>query len=128
MTPAETLRAAAAKVRDTASRATPGPWQIDPEFSDMVTSQEPNWNGNPTVIASDLHDGEVSGDWNNVAWVALASPEIAKHIADWLDAEADAWPAAPVHTSTWTTSRRRRAALALARDITGQDSETGDPS
>lgn len=89
MTPAEELRAAATRVREVAKEATPGPWRIDAECSDMVISPEPAWTGGPTVIAGDLHDGTPIGDWDNVAWIALTSPALAEPLADLLDDVGD---------------------------------------
>ena len=119
MSPSETLRAAATKLRETASKATPGPWQIGPEFGDMVTSPEPNWNGNPTVIASDLADGHPGFDWNNVAWVALMSPAVAEPLAAWLETCANDLADARHYIDEPNSCEH---ALAIARSILGRTS------
>ena len=80
--PAEELRAAAKVLRETASNATPGPRKVgriagighcvsSPDLKFCV-AVEPGWVS--------------KGD---VAWIGLASPELAEPLADLLDATAD---------------------------------------
>lgn len=96
--PAEQLRAAAAKIRETAAKATPGPWV------DMSTEEDsiyPRWiMGPPTVpddpwsftepikVTGDLVDHEIVSR-EDTAWIALMSPALAEPLAAWLEKTAE---------------------------------------
>jgi hypothetical protein len=89
MTPAEELRAAATKVRETASKATPGRWQSEvlppnerftrPAY--WVTTEYDDSDGTTDVVVADCPWRE--GD---AEWIALASPALAEPLAAWLEA------------------------------------------
>lgn len=101
---AQELKTAATRLRDTATKATPGPWH---------TVGLP-WNhGIPYVIAGhhDPHVGAFIADVDHIgddpgeterdqaadaAWIALANPALAEPLADLLDAIdwlTEAWAA-----------------------------------
>ncbi|KAB2384722.1 hypothetical protein [Actinomadura montaniterrae] len=80
MTPAEELRAAEAKVRETASKATPGPWVADGlEISGEVT--DPDADMYARWVAESLDDNDPDHGCDNAAWIALASPALAEPLA-----------------------------------------------
>jgi hypothetical protein len=91
-TPADELRAAATLLRETASKATPGPWQI----------RDGN-NVSSNVAARDEHMVIDGGGWTDgtkavvygaaltadAAWIALMSPAAAEPLAALLKGAAD---------------------------------------
>lgn len=87
---ADELRDAATTLRQTATKATPGPW----------TSGLPSWAGSNAVLNSHGHPIAVCGDETegadhpasaDAAWIALASPLLAEALADLLNAAATTW-------------------------------------
>jgi hypothetical protein len=92
MTPAEELRAAATKLRETAAKATPGSWTAREHSSDIFAdSSDFEW------VAEALIPHEPAISRGNAAWIALMSPVIAEPIARVLDEAADLY--------TWTLER-----------------------
>ncbi|MBN0040233.1 hypothetical protein JN535_08660 [Cellulosimicrobium cellulans] len=75
---ADLLRRAAAKIRDTAQAATPGPWEQ--EGSSIAAGE--------FIILDALPDGG-TGTWTkqtaDAAHVAMWSPLVAELVAQWLD-------------------------------------------
>lgn len=106
LTPSETLRAAAARLRELANAATPGPWRTaalrddDPAYGMDV---EPSVAvGNDSSGACDLADA---------TWIATMSPSVAEPLAAWLETEIELdEPDGPLFS----------AALAFARTILEQ--------
>ena len=79
MTPAEELRAAAAKIRATAEAATPGPWRVE----EIPPYTEP-------ILMRDLGEvletaGTVDVEPGDQAHIALWHPGVAELVADALD-------------------------------------------
>lgn len=120
MTPAEELRAAAAKLRETAGTATDGPWQLD----------GPYWwhSGDCTHVVTDARDRmsvavmpqreDAPHRDANAAWIALAHPGLAEPLAKWLEREAKYAERAAGRGSGFL-SEPDREALAVARAILG---------
>ncbi|GII84562.1 hypothetical protein Ssi03_25520 [Sphaerisporangium siamense] len=126
MTPAEELRAAAARLRERAEQATPGPWSVGND--DVIgLGIEQTGRGSFTYdaqIARVLEDyerdeenygnrelGTTEGD---ARWMALVHPGLAEPLAAWLES----WDDVNVsehgpHLDDW------RHALAVARVING---------
>lgn len=113
MSPAETLRAAATKLRETASNTTPGPWQTKGvgDFGWLVVDADPA--GRFSVETEDNEHGRA-----DAAWIALMSPQVAEPLAAWLEDEAEGMtifdPSEHEHVFNYP--------LALARSILGRQS------
>lgn len=123
MTPAEKLRAAAAKLREQSKGTTPGPWIV------LDWERYPRWirnedaNGNTADVARSYTDGGGDGldvsdaDWQ---WMAFAHPGLAEPLAFLLE------EAAKQADMNVTRAPRHRvdvtAALAVARAINGSGS------
>lgn len=76
---AETLRRAAALMRERAEAATPGPWATGRSSDDMPAFvRKPGW----WVIASRTDDGDAHH-------IASWQPLVALAVAEWLDHEAE---------------------------------------
>ncbi|MGW4127995.1 hypothetical protein [Amycolatopsis japonica] len=105
MTPADELRAAAAKLREMAAAATQPRkpeygWDFldrdelrDPSYTDIVCSQ----NGGIAAVASFV-------DWPDAAWIALMGPNVAEPLASWLE---------------WEGNRRHKVSTLHSRGILG---------
>ena len=121
MTPAEELVAAAAKLRETATAATPGPWE---DVSTDDTGAWPRW-----ILGAPNADGygqdvlvvheEVAEDYSviareDLAWIALASPALAEPLAAWLES----WDGLEF-TEQGALLDDLKYALKIARVITG---------
>ena len=83
MTPSAELRAAAARIREVAGKATPGPWVSlgrgdrivrDPEFTPVALDY---------VVDEPLEANPANGDH-----IALFDPIVAELVAEWLENEA----------------------------------------
>jgi len=106
-TPADTLRAAAARIREHATdalHASPLPWAI----------KTSGYYGNGAIVAanrdivadrSDVEPGEAI----DLPYIALMHPGVGKLIADWLESAARTWE--------FVTYSNRDAALAVARAV-----------
>jgi hypothetical protein len=122
MSGAETLRAAAKVLRDTASNATPGPWTAD---EDEIRA-DCEWRLVASTYTGDLAQGRA-----NAAWGALMSPDKAEHLFRWLADAANDMAGAEVVGSKLPDAADPieycdepdsvRAALAFARTILGRD-------
>jgi hypothetical protein len=109
MTPAEELRAAAARLHEAAEKVDCGPpWAVAEDCPDGVVSGAKAPYGAPWV-ASAIGTG-------NAVWIALASPALAGPLAAWLEAEAHLAERDELRTTT-------PIALVAARVING-----GEPS
>lgn len=89
MTPSETLRAAAARIRALAAKATEGPWRWNGTDVDVV----PTTKGAYIVAAAATQEGEPIFDGDG-AWIATMSPVVAEPLAAWLEDTAlliDQW-------------------------------------
>lgn len=107
----ETLRAAAARLRELAERATPGPWRWGDWSTEFGSREEdrrtlehaPGRGPFPAVVNRDdqarlvlptLQDSiEIGGYDNedldaNARWIAMMSPTAAESLAAWLDSTA----------------------------------------
>ncbi|MGW4648075.1 hypothetical protein [Kitasatospora sp. NPDC004289] len=117
-TPAQTLRAAAKKLRQQADGVTAGPWTHDP---DVVWNAHPHFNrefvgapaeyGNAIVASTGTpEDPQALVDAD---WIALMHPGVGTALADWLDSAAeDAEQVGPDHH-----------ALAVARQLLAEVAE-----
>lgn len=133
MTPEETLRTAAALLRERATGATEGRRLIDGSRAtwvmwssdDLYEPGEPGFAGQATrahVQVSQMGGAElVAGDvrnWRDAAWIATVHPGLAEPLAAWLDRQAD-W----YETSTASgdhggrLSDQMNQALPVAREI-----------
>jgi len=111
--PVEELRVAATKLRETAARATPGPWAVSriPGIGQTVDDPE----GRLCVPVGTQWISTADG-----AWIALASPALAESIADLLDGVADVVDEHdPEDGCGCTRSDSFHPALRLARAING---------
>lgn len=126
--PAETLRAAATLIRDTASNATPGPWEDTPDAL---------WIGGQVWGYRILKDGNFpvgDGGAPDPAWIALMHPKVAEPLAAWLEHAARDLEAAEFAAAKWADAEQLKPsdyidepdsaarALAVARQILGRDS------
>jgi hypothetical protein len=115
-TPAETLRAAAARLRELATAATPTPWTVSIEhIAEHRTwiEGEPDQDGHSIaeVHRCSDHPGREQPD---AKWIATMSPATAGPLADWLDTTADLIDSEPTRPVT-----PKRPALDLAKLILG---------
>lgn len=125
-TPADTLRRAAAKVRELAAEATQGEWFDDAHFQGdgfVVMADGLRRAHLPKVRRDDIDDGNGSPA-GNAAWIAALNPAVAEPLAAWLDdaAEyedgADKLDAIGDGCSRWDGASRDLP-LALARVLLG---------
>jgi hypothetical protein len=85
---AETLRRAAALMRELAQAATPGPWLV--EADDFYVNVLVDESGPGQVyIARDFQQGHDDGE-SDAAYVASWDPAVAFAVADWLGDHAEA--------------------------------------
>jgi len=122
VTPAEELRAAATKLRETAAKATPGPWHI--REGNEVSSN---------VIARSEHMVIDGGGWTDgskavvygaalntdAAWIALASPALAEPLAALLELQAKVFAMLTDSVAPDFAEAYSLPALTLARLING---------
>lgn len=126
--PAETLRAAAAKLRTTGAAATPGPWEEfstddDGAWPRLVTGQG---DGADVIkVHEEIADYDVVTR-EDTAWIALANPALAEPLAAWLEDEAETYDflVSPVRPELRQEAEIRGAelvahALAVAHQILG---------
>lgn len=120
MTPSELLSRAADLVRDTAEKATDGPWR---ERFDAPGRIAGPYGSVVCELRSPMADGR---------WIALASPALAPHLELILRHVAERWAktariAAQYDASAddWMTDSDR-AMLALARVVLGERGDTDD--
>jgi hypothetical protein len=92
-TPAEDLRAAAVKLRELATAATPGPWrQHDTHLGQYgYTATVLSGEGNDTDLRAWLPSmsqepwDEARNAWPDAAFIAAMHPGVGLALADWLD-------------------------------------------
>jgi hypothetical protein len=110
LTPSETLRAAAERLRAMAAKATDGPWRWNGSQVDV----EPTTRGTYVVGDGQQEDDVVTPE--DGAWIATMSPVVAEPLAAWLEAEGSY-----AETTLWERKGTiARAALAFARSILEQ--------
>lgn len=122
--PADLLRRAAARLREVASAAKPGPWEshysrqygtlrlrsmAEVEFRSDAEILVAHTLGAPETV--------VEGTRVNFDYFATLHPPVALALADWLD-EVAAWPGLP--------HMRTRSATAVAREILREPEENRD--
>lgn len=125
---AETLRRAAALMRERAEAATPGPWRhTDSEAANDV------WNGGIVVVSTDGDPiANCEDEWyepdpgepapvNDAEHIASWHPAVALAVADWLEAEAESHRADVVGPFPSGCCRMSQA-LAVARAYLGESS------
>lgn len=79
MSPADELRQAAAKVRQTAAGVEYGsPWAVADDVPDLVVSGELRPYGAPAVAKA---------NFGSASWIALMSPALAEPLAAWLEGQ-----------------------------------------
>ena len=110
---ADLLRRAAAKIRETAGKATPGPWVVDHDADAQITfpgRRSHKENVLPEVVSYQGIDGGINSA-SNVEHIALWSPDVAELVARLLE-----------YTDRFTPRlcEERDAANALARRILGE--------
>jgi hypothetical protein len=106
-TPADTLRAAAARIREHTIGATPGWWKAnDDAYPTAVYASEgtsvidgARWGGEASVFDNDA----------DARWIAMMHPDVGELIADWLESAARTWE--------FVTYSNRDAALAVAHAV-----------
>lgn len=125
VTPSELLTGAADLIRDTAAKATPGPW--------FTHDTHLNRGGHAaTVLSGTYPEGqlrawlptwshepwdETRNAWNDARWIALLSPAVAPHLERWL---TEVWKHVKVkgyREDCWTC----KPAVEFARVILGED-------
>lgn len=131
-TPAETIRAAATRLRNTAERATEGPWRVTEDW-------DGRWFVEPVaVMLADPDDPETWYDAQpDAAYIALVSPVVGKALADWLDENAgthqpegnpgkEPWGCrfCYPHDGSWPCTEHLNA-LAVARALLAPSGEEG---
>lgn len=105
-TPAEILRLAAARVREAAKSAIPGPWAAEP---DGVGRGYDVWQVDGPHLAFGLRRPDAE-------WAALVHPGLAEHLAALLDAAADEYA---LFKGEWSDCPTARLALPVAAMILG---------
>lgn len=75
---ASLLRRAAAKLRETASEAAPGPWAVGGETGNF-----------PDLVGPVGGHARIEACVEDAPWIALASPALAEPLAAWLEHDAD---------------------------------------
>ncbi|TDD77710.1 hypothetical protein [Actinomadura rubrisoli] len=111
--PATELLAAARLLRETAVKATPGPW----------TAEHSSWAGDNAVLSTVIggHAVAVCGEEvrgvtlpasADAAWIALMGPDKAEPLATFLHHVAETW--------VFQKGAIRGFALAIARAVTGR--------
>jgi len=117
---ADLLRRAAAKIRETAQAATPGPWVVDHDADAQIAfpgRQSHKENVLPEVVSYQGIDGGISSA-SNVDHIALWSPDVAELVARVLD-ESAGW--CEMYDDPGEAERVLHAEFALARRILGED-------
>lgn len=113
-TPQDKLNRAAALLRESGGRATPGPWNHNP---DSIAEWSVYGAGGWMVASATAYDGGVArmpdprsdrvqpperiDSVANAAWIALMSPDLAPHIAAWLERAAEDYRAERKAQSKW---------------------------
>jgi hypothetical protein len=135
MTPAETLRAAAERLRELAKDATPGPWRFELRpLAGVNPSVEEAWvvgplgedvSGTIEVARGYAHEADdADGPWlvePDGRWIAALSPAVAEPLAAWLE-QRSTWCAQCVHDDpVYDAERWMMWELAVARAILGGD-------
>ncbi|MCK2144864.1 hypothetical protein MWG58_28905 [Streptomyces sp. WAC00276] len=123
MTPADTLRAAAEKLRALADAAHGSPWaavEIPRPGYDLpawwVESDHQDPDGSTSATVADCPWGEADAHY-----IAAMHPGVATALAKWLEAEA-AQPLTAQHSPRCTADCTTTAALTVARQILGSTS------
>ena len=140
-TPAEDLRAAAAKLRELATAATPGPWrQHDTHLGQYgYTATVLSGEGNDTDLRAWLPSmsqepwDEARNVWPDAAYIAAMHPGVGLALAELLEhhalhvdavhkAAANVWHEGEAERAEWVEKQISTPALAVARAITGGSS------
>lgn len=114
MTPAEEMRAAAAKLREMAAKTSGGPWTLMKNIQERTGSHmQSTWMrpGKKTAINPHQHD--------EYAWIALMDPDKAEPLACWLDVAARMTEIGCRMAGRESLSVEQRAARDFARAILG---------
>lgn len=121
---ADLLREAAAKMRERAEAATPGPWHVceGDEHEGDWADERVSGPGHEPIAALDSADYESDPDEpsaeNDAVHIASWHPAVALAVADWLDRAADLYAANP-YDDRFPGSETARA-LAIARAYLGR--------
>jgi hypothetical protein len=110
---ADLLRKAAAKLRDTAAAATPGPWDraADTDYASHYGANFiANWEGEYLRFVTTAGDGD--GAARDAAWITLVHPGLAEPLAAWLSSIGETW--------VFQRQSARQQAVAIARVILGE--------
>lgn len=114
----EDVRAAAKKLRETARKATPGPWQCDGPYwwdsTDCTTVITTEPSRHPVTVMP-RQDEATEQREENARWIALANPHLGEPLADLLDHIADEYDRDPCDDPTGVCNRcERQPAILLA--------------
>jgi hypothetical protein len=106
-TPQDKLTRAAEVLRETAAKATPGPWVWQDGWSCVELVHPQEFGGMPAHPANVLKSQ--SEHWppsrHDAAWIALMSPELGAHIAAWLERCAEDYRSERKAQSKWPEGR-----------------------
>jgi hypothetical protein len=116
MNPADTLHRAAAKLRETAKAATPGPWEESTSDHGDVEVWKTGDYQQP-VASTGYGPGIDEGAYRDAVYIAIVHPGVGLLLADLLDRAAD-------------YADHRIEEMAIARAILGDTSQpdTGRPA
>jgi len=132
-TPAETIRAAATRLREAAEKAMPGPWtsNVSHERTDISDPNVPEeyWTAEVFPLEADgesIYWTALEDPSDTAAYIALVSPVVGLALADWLDltAETPAFDAFAAGRKSHV-ARNISAALAVARTLLAPSGEEG---
>jgi hypothetical protein len=113
-TPQDKLTRAAELIRERAGKASPGPWNHDPNSTGewsvygaggWLVASAVAYDGGvarmPDPRSDRVHPPERIDSTANAAWIALMSPDVAPHIAAWLERSAEDYRAERKAQSKW---------------------------
>lgn len=109
MSPSETLRAAATKIRETAALQPPWPWRVT---EDQVIA-------NDGIEIADVFALSGQQTRNTAGWITMWHPGVALLVADLLDEAADDMATGDGSLTDAHLEHLYQADLALARAING---------
>ena len=93
MSPDERLRAAAARLREVAGAATPGPWERQEKWALIYSGSDAVVHAFYAGVCECCGEGiednaQALASVEDTTYIAMMGPPVALALADWLDAEA----------------------------------------